>query len=273
MPSFPAGSPGSGIASKRKRAHLSHILDRHLAAYALAAGAAGVGVTASALAPKENSIVYTPANIPFVGHARENYPPVKIDLNGDGITDVTISAAGSGYSLGSEGISYYQGAAGWGAAAGAGGVEAPLAQGREIGPARNFVDGGPLLDSQHRYRHHKSWNRCRGPFQAPYRSPLTAYLGLKFQISGETHYGWVSLTTECGDGTGYVTGTVDGYAYNTVADMPIRAGQTSDVTTDSKSPDSETSDSVTSKTDAAPATLGALSLGSQGLTLWRRNSK
>jgi hypothetical protein len=266
MSSFPVGFSGPGVTPKRKRAPLSRVLDRRLATYALAAGAAGVSVAASAQAPKENSIVFTPTLLAFVGEKHESLPPIMIDLNGDGITDITIGAAGSGFS--SNGSTYSGGFATWGAAAGGGGIEAAQAQGREIGPARNFARGGLLLESQYLLRHQQRNSRCRGPFRAPYHEPLTAYLGVEFQISGETHYGWVRLTTACGEGSGgfgFVVGTVTGYAYNSVAGMPIRAGQISDVGSES--------DSESPSADAAPATLGALGLGSQGLKIWRPESK
>lgn len=48
------------------------------------------------------------------------------------------------------------------------------------------------------------------------------FVGLRFDISGETHYGWVRLDVS-EDAQSWV---VKDYAYNSVADEPINAGQT-----------------------------------------------
>lgn len=48
------------------------------------------------------------------------------------------------------------------------------------------------------------------------------YLGLRFNISGSTHYGWVRLDVP---NNGADSWTVKDYAFNTVAGAPINAGQ------------------------------------------------
>jgi len=48
------------------------------------------------------------------------------------------------------------------------------------------------------------------------------YLGLKFMISTNTHYGWARLDA-AGDGSSF---TIKGYAYNSVASQAIPAGST-----------------------------------------------
>ena len=66
----------------RPISNLSEPISQRLNMYALAAGAAGVGMLASAH-PAQAKIVYTPANIPIV----QNAGPVQLDLNHDGIND------------------------------------------------------------------------------------------------------------------------------------------------------------------------------------------
>jgi hypothetical protein len=61
----------------------------------------GSAVAALGQTALDNTIVYTAANIPFYGEVRDTQPPIHLDLNNDGITDLTIVAGGSGYSLGS----------------------------------------------------------------------------------------------------------------------------------------------------------------------------
>lgn len=51
------------------------------------------------------------------------------------------------------------------------------------------------------------------------------YLGIKFQSSGRTHYGWARLSVTMGKFGPVVTLT--GYAYETLAGQGITAGQTS----------------------------------------------
>ncbi|MBE9490507.1 MAG: T9SS type A sorting domain-containing protein, partial [Bacteroidetes bacterium] len=47
------------------------------------------------------------------------------------------------------------------------------------------------------------------------------YLGLRFNISGNTHYGWARLTVSVAGSTW----VIKDYAYNTIPDEPITAGQ------------------------------------------------
>jgi hypothetical protein len=55
------------------------------------------------------------------------------------------------------------------------------------------------------------------------------YLGLNFQVNGQTHYGWARLSVllHCGRGGCSYVVTLTGYAYETIAGNPILAGQTS----------------------------------------------
>jgi hypothetical protein len=236
----------------RKTAYVSAALDRHLAAYALAAGAAGVSIVALGQAPPEETIVYTPANLGFIGN-RSYQPPINIDLNHDGITDITIWASGSGFSLGTLNSSYYQGVAGWTAPEGNGVAFRPLTKGVEIGPTRSFQDAGLLLKSEHVHRGHRTnENGCEGNF----KNVTSAYLGVRFSISGATHYGWIQISTSCGFGSGFVEGTITGYAYNTAANAPLNAGQTQP-------------DKGANQKPAIPGSLALLSIGSVGLPLWR----
>ena len=65
----------------RRTAELSKSLHQQLNMYALAAGAAGLGLLTLAH-PAEGKIVYTPANLPLM-----NQNQVFFDLNHDGIND------------------------------------------------------------------------------------------------------------------------------------------------------------------------------------------
>lgn len=237
------------VLKSRKATQVSSVLDRSLAAYALVAGAAGVSILAMGQTAPENSIVYTAANIPFYGSRRGDVT-IHLDLNHDGITDITIWAGGSGFSLGTASISYYDGTAGWYTPTGGGGIARPLAQGMEIGPVKNFTADGIVIRSVLSHSGRREKHGCVGNFK-----DRTAYLGVRFLISGETHYGWVLLSAACGYGSADITGEITGYAYDTIANEPIGAGQMH-------------SGSAT-KQATVPGTLEMLSRGSAGLPLWR----
>jgi hypothetical protein len=52
-------------------------------------------------------------------------------------------------------------------------------------------------------------------------------LGLKFVIHGKVHYGWARFSVTLGHHRQYddVSGTLTGYAYETIPNKPIIAGQ------------------------------------------------
>lgn len=85
------------------------------------------------------------------------------------------------------------------------------------------------------------------------------FLGLRFKINGQFHYGWARITTR-GDFTGHLGLLLTGFAYETQPDTTILAGDTG-------SSASETSaDTAPSST---PPSLAVLSLGWRGLDAWR----
>ncbi len=74
------------------------------------------------------------------------------------------------------------------------------------------------------------------------------YLGLKFQIKGETHYGWARLNVSVrAQGGVNITATLTGYAYETIANKAIIAGKTK------------------GEDESQGATLGALAAGAAAL--------
>jgi hypothetical protein len=239
---------------------LSESCNRRLDAYSLAATAAGLGLLA--ISPRADAkIVYTPANLPLM-----NQGQVSFDLNHDGINDFSFY----GQSISRRSISTFffrltvspaqQGNAIWGVESHEhASCAAPLPRGTRVGPKRPFQENRVVL---------LDWSG--GPDGGTAYCPLagktgTAYLGLKFEIKGQTHFGWarvkvlsifpykVSLT---------------GYAYETIANKPIVTGET-------KGP-SETANlrqpaaSAFSAPVRMPATVGMLALGWPALSIWRR---
>lgn len=252
------------LAPTRPPTHLSPDLDKGLMGYAVAAGAAGVGLLALAQ-PAEAKIVYTPSNIPIT----VNGPAVQLDLNHDGIADfsffngegfdaarggargdarppegssarfLNIYAVQPGNSVGAITSFTKQTCA------------AELGPERRVGPGKNFQQGViPLFDVAGDYT-------SPGTVNCPWQGNKGGFLGLKFVVEGQTFYGWAYITL------GSVP-ALRGYAYEDVPNTTILTGAT-------RGPD-ERSDA--SRPPALPtpqpASLGMLALGAPGLAIWRR---
>jgi hypothetical protein len=233
----------------RTPANLSESLHQQLNMYALAAGAAGVGVLALAQ-PVEAKIVYTPAH-----HIIGPDSSYLLDLNHDGITDFTIrnmyncpdscvssiAAKPANGNRGIEGPLSTRGHASWAYALKAGAI---------IGPKRPF--SASLLEF--------AGSGVCNPAGSHWCN-LKRYLGLSFKIHGKTHYGWARISM--GSGKGRIEAVLLGYAYETIADKAIIAGATNGPQ------DAEPAASYSPRTPR-PATLGALAMGSSAPAVWRR---
>ncbi len=229
-------------------------LDKTLLAYAAAAAAASVEIFALAV-PGEAKIVYT--------HAHRRLPLnhiLPLDLNHDGKTDFTFNDThGTTYSGGGWGILTFfpnksanqiwghvtsQHIRGWASA---------LAAGVQVGSKGRFYPGQKIIarsSSSNGGIRKNTLNSCYGSW----KDVTNRYLGLKFMIKGKTHYGWARLNVSCANLV--VSGTLTGYAYETVPGKSIVTGKT-------KGPD------VITLQDAS---LGHLAQGSSGLSAWRNES-
>jgi hypothetical protein len=241
-------------AKPKLQTRLEKKLDARLFAYAAAASAAGVSlfaVTQSA----EAKIVYTPANVSMPTNAYTN-----LDLNNDGVPDFAFYfyAYGPRKPLG-----YHEealqvdplktGNAIWGVPnTKVGECAAALPAGAKIGAGAPFQSQQlPIWGS--------GGTAYSGPFYVCDFAQKTrgAFLGLKFVINGETHYGWAHVTVSHRDAV------LQGYAYETVPNQPIFAGKTS-------GPSSISESNPTPIPIPQPATVGLLAQGSRGLSLWRK---
>jgi len=230
---------------------LSDSVHHQLNMYALAASAAGVGMLALA-ARAEAEVVYTPVTIAIV----PDQGPVGLDLNHDGLTDFKLSLrlwphhtctpgpmlgcpsfnpfviyraqpSNSVWSTGARRSSYPCAAA--------------VPRGRVVGPHRPFQSRQLWLYGVQELSG-RTFQYC------PWQKGVQAYLGLKFMIAGQVHYGWARVQSN-----GLATAFVDGYAYETVANKPIVTGRT-------KGPDVIT---------ARPGSLGHLAAGASAIPAWR----
>jgi len=110
-------------------------------------------------------------------------------------------------------------------------------------------------------------------YGCPWANVSDRYLGLKLKINGEFHYGWARFTVKFHGGPPAERtweAHLTGYAYETVADKSILAGQTK--SSDNGSDNGSESDASLRRTPDAIqlAALGKLALGSDGIAFWRR---
>jgi hypothetical protein len=221
------------------------LLNQRLNLYALAAGAAGVSLLALAQ-PAEAEVIFTPTHFVIGVGGIHSY---DLDIDGDGVTDFAINAAHRCntdqcfYNLfdrvpPGNGIVGSARGGGWSPEA------AVLKRGTPIGPSQRFF--GKVVSMASFY-----FGGGGSSANGNWANVSNRFLGLSFKINGETHYGWARLSVK--DAHLQITAVLTGYAYETVANQPIKAGQTSGTDVGLTAPDTA---------DPTHGTLGALALGS-----------
>ena len=246
-------------SSSSSSSYTNDNINRRLGAYSAAALTAGVGLLALAQ-PAEASVVVTKTNLQV-----NSFAPTFIDLNNDGINDVALIDIIANYDH-----SFYASFAAAPVNGGKimGGNRGPLgpyasalAKGANIGPSAHFSSsqarGEIVLE---RFLGFASGTTII-TYYGKWVPNTQHYLGVKFLINGQTHYGWIQMSVTTTDEFG---GTVTEYAYETVANKKIGAGATSDAS------------DLDAATPARPAnhsangpSLGMLALGADALPLWR----
>lgn len=242
--------------SVRKQSTLDTKTEKAISEYALAAGAAGVCILALTQ-PSEGKIVYTPVH-QLLGSPGQ----LNLDINNDGVTDFNFLDMKYSSSLGGS----------YGAIMLNGGTNSNLVVGKqpqyasalmmkaEVGSSDAFTGGangvGPLMELCTKSTQGKITDQGLWPYAK------NKYLGLRFTVSGEVHYGWArfSLTrTAC-----RIRGVLTGYAYETVPNKPIFAGKQSGPV--------EAAELLT-PSEPGPVSLGLLSRGADSLVAWRREDE
>lgn len=228
---------------------ISDSLNRRLNTYAQVASAAGVSVLAMA-GTSEAKVIYTETY--QVTHSGF---PLYIDLNHDGIKDFILRTS---FYQGSSGLEVGLTAAGYRNAnnrvagrrfsTGSGyfvSAAYALRAGARIGPKGNFSVRLPFMAVE-LFDALGSTYSDLGAWVGEGNGVTDRYLGFKFVIRGEVHYGWARFNVTLGHERQFedVSGTLTGYAYETVPGKPIITGQTT-------GPDVIT----------VPETLGGLALG------------
>jgi hypothetical protein len=236
----------------RTIAALAKSLHQQLDAYALAAGAAGVGLLALSQ-PAEAKIVFTPAHVRIAPHNA----PFPLDLNHDGIVDFYLlhvySEQGNGHHL--DVCQFIVNTSGpFCNTTNTNAIRAIASMGRDFGA---MLRSGARIRRADRFISSRvpmgglagfinTFTRWYGPWMNGGEGVKNRYLGLKFKINGRFHYGWARLTIKTTQNN--FTAILTGYAYETVPGKSIIAGKT-------KGPDVITLPATTTDT------LGHLALG------------
>jgi hypothetical protein len=257
--------PRKGVVRTKHRStvRLGGHLEKHLVAYA--AAAAGAGLLTAAL-PAEAEIIYTPSNTPMaIAQRNQGIVLTPLDLNNDGVPDFsfamsstlrffssTIVATTTHVKFllkvvpgqpGNEAVQGQQAA-----------TASAVPAGVKIGPLEKFAPGDLYMAIKS-----CGISRCTRN-SGTWQKVEYAYVGLKFLIDGQVHYGWARVKFPYPGLIGYgepnYYPSIYGYAYESTPNQPIVTGQTSG-----------TAPQTTSA--STPASLGMLAVGASGVNLWR----
>ena len=246
-------------AKSRSAAQLGSLLERRIVAYVAAAGAGLLGATV----PAEAEIIYTPSNTPMAIAVQNKGPALtELDMNNDGTPDFTfvmlstLVFRSTTFVATTTRFKFFvaidPSRKGNEIVAG----EQPMAasavpDGETIGPQQKFGSRGLYLwfSSAKSYvgRQSGSWELVE-----------YAYVGLKFVINGEVHYGWARIKFAVPGGLALAIRqpSIYGYAYESTPNKPIVTGDTG-------------GSAEVSARSAASANLGMLAVGAAGLDFWR----
>jgi hypothetical protein len=262
----PTESSGKKYAKNRRQVALGASLDKNLHAYATAACAAGVGLLACT-PPAAAKIVYTPANSYILPTGTLN-----LDLNRDGTVDFLLSNTNVSTGTNSHGRRGHgslrikpQNSANavWGQRS----YASTLRAGVRVGPNQHFQSGHSKMVRSH----FSSGDFYPATFASngPWRDVTRRYLGLKFSIKGQPHYGWARLDVTVTYHGIYTVLT--GYAYETVPNTAIVTGKTKGAPADVSGASQNTQTSF-GPNSRSPASLGLLARGASGLDIWRKRN-
>jgi hypothetical protein len=245
-----------GKSMSKSRTELSNATNYRLKLYSAAAIAAAVGALAM-VQPAEGEVVITRKTIPippssYFGTSN----PVYISLNNNGVNDFSFYLYSFAYHSRREllWVTPLQGGA---VDSNGGGYATELARGAKIGASAQFGGSNNFtrIEGERRWGGLSSSSKTYIDIYGPWGgNKANTYLGVKFLINGETHYGWVRLTV--GSGPGGLAGTITAYAYETEANKRILTGV----------PEGEKP--VIIDENKKPS-LGALAAGADGLAKWR----
>jgi len=235
-------------------ARLNLRLEKHLLAYVAAAAAAGVSLLALAK-PADAKVIYTKAHKVLSPNTS-----FDLDLNHDGTVDFVIGNKSHSTSYGSYDRVYVNPPAGNSFVGSfSGHIASALPAGSRVGSGDPFYSmrgsrspGGNMAVAGYRL---ENGSHAGGPWL----NGKNRYLGLRFTIQGQAHYGWARLSLKSKPGRDHLilTALLTGYAYETVANKSIITGKT-------RGPDVITLE---------PASLGHLARGASAMKAWRQKEQ
>lgn len=238
----------------RSAVRLSSALEKKLIAYAAAASAAGVGILACSL-PVEGKVVSTVNWIQIVPGSM-----MTIDLNNDGIADFQFSnpIKRSTYGYRRYGtlkiLPQGQSNAIWGTR----GSASALGSGVTIGSGGKFQPSHQFMGAEsYRFRYGAYYGSYSSVGQ--WKQTSRSYLGFKFTINGEVHYGWARVNAVATNVGMYAA--VSEYAYETIPNKSIRTGQTGGAAKDKHK---RVAGSGSLKSPTSTGSLGNLAAGASG---------
>ena len=227
-------------------------LNQKLNAYTLSASAAGVALLSIAQ-PARAEIVYTATNVQF------NIGVANIDFNHDGVDDIRITASSFAYH--SRRGSVIARTPKTGAAVGHAQAVSALSSGFVIGPTAHFGANNGIMAKYFGIFYGGIYEKGSEGY---WRNATNKYVGVRFLISGQTHYGWVRISISDA-GNGYNV-NITGFAYETIANQAITAGQTSGA----RPAKAQLDPAGPATTGNFGPTLGMLAAGAVAQPLWRR---
>jgi len=235
------------LSKSRKLTQLNSTTEKKLLGYAALASASGVGILAL-VQPTEAEVVFTPTH-----QILRHRGSLQIDLNGDGVVDFTLSGGSSITS----GISTEARLRVYGNAKtnqifgkkeqGPRPVASALPPGVELGPNSKFAASNTYMGEAGNFP--GGVRTYFGPWAPKGGERKDRFVGLKFVIDGQIHFGWARLNVRIRPpAEGGIDAVLTGYAYETDINTPIETGQTSGL----------------ESAETRPGTLGQLALGAAG---------
>jgi hypothetical protein len=208
--------------SRRTPSSFKRDTEGRLRAYTLAASAAGVGLLALA-SSAQAQVIYTAANL------KVSNGPLFIDVDCGPQVQFWFAnrLEGTSFGLGGRFRDFEANGCMYASVVADSKGPVQLAQGSTIGSSRVFHTAyhkEEVLAEAYWLQYYYSYRGVSGPWA----NGKPGYLGLKFNINGETHYGWaqIQVAATVQKTTPIVQASVTGYAYEATPNTPIKAGQT-----------------------------------------------
>jgi hypothetical protein len=208
-----AGMLEDKMAKKNRKGMslLDEVLERRMLLYVLAAGATLAGVPAA-----QARVVFTLSDAVFGPRSRN---PLDIDLNNDGTVDFLLAYSEGGTCTSNGRVCYTELRMFDARPSGSNLVlrgeiyQAALTKGQTIGRGDNFSPFGFMA----------GLSSSGGGGFGSWANVTNRFLGVKFQVNGQTHYGWIGFRNVKADNHA-IRAVLAGWAYETDPNKAIIAG-------------------------------------------------